>query len=145
MKKVPPAPRSFGKREKTLAGVRVTTVLSSHSRHEMTSMPPRLAAAQSSGAARASWGDPDTTDRMPLAPRASTQPSSSSTLCSTPRLPHPPALYPKEVTRPSGPSRNWVTRLPPSTRSAGSGSPSSSADGSWARFSLAASGWMMSS
>ena len=38
MKKVPPAPRNEGYLEKTLAGVRVGTVVSSHNRTAITSM-----------------------------------------------------------------------------------------------------------
>jgi hypothetical protein len=83
---VPPAPRRLSKREKTLAGVRVATDLSSHSRHAMTSMPPMPAARQSSGAARASSGEPFITPLSPLEPRASTQPSRSLSVVVSARL-----------------------------------------------------------
>eukprot|EP00982_Pelagococcus_subviridis_P002234 17224-Pelagococcus_subviridis.AAC.2 len=78
IKNVPPAPRKPSNRDSTFAGFSTRTYLSSHILVVTTSMPPRDAARESSGAARASPGDDDTTARVPLAPSARTTASTSS-------------------------------------------------------------------
>mmetsp|Transcript_20072 Transcript_20072/g.51112 ORF Transcript_20072/g.51112 Transcript_20072/m.51112 type:complete len:230 (+) Transcript_20072:270-959(+) len=111
IKKVPPAPRSCSNFAKTLAGVRVFTYRSNHRRTEITSMPCSEDAAANSGHSRARSGDPRTTERIPLTPRARTTPVNPvSSPCTT---------FPFFASRRA--NVNPLARTPPPSRAGGGG------------------------